>query len=81
MSLQPRKTNSQRPEYVERRDFEIPIRAEYFRCPYCRTPIFMGELGEGSLIEVVCRRKKCKGSIRPFRIAKMHSGTSAESGS
>jgi len=41
------------------------------RCPHCHTPVFIGRLGSGTVIEVQCRRKQCRGNYMPFRMIVM----------
>lgn len=51
--------------------FELPVARETHRCPHCRTPVFVGKLGPGTVIEIQCRRKHCRGYVRPFHIVVM----------
>jgi hypothetical protein len=39
----------------------VPIPFKVHACEHCRTPFFVGELGPGTRIEIVCKRHGCKG--------------------
>ena len=39
----------------------VPIPHRVAACEHCRTPFFIGQLGPGTAIEVVCKRHGCKG--------------------
>ena len=37
----------------------FPVESTVWRCQYCNTPFFVGKLGPGTVIEVLCRRGNC----------------------
>jgi hypothetical protein len=39
----------------------VSIPNKVHACEHCRTPFFVGELGAGTRIEIVCKRHGCKG--------------------
>jgi hypothetical protein len=46
----------------------VPIPQSVSQCEHCHTPFFIGELGPGSRIEVMCKRHGCKGYKVPVPI-------------
>lgn len=68
MTEKNRHFSDERPAAYDQGEEHIPVdRKEVHRCPHCGEIFCTGHFGRGTVIEVKCKRGRCK---KMFRIAK-----------